>query len=1151
MTHDVASRNALLLRIETLLAAPDHSRPPSEATALLDSLYSLYKETPQADPAPSDPADPYAHAPVGFLRLDSRGVVLDVNPVACDFVRRQRKDVLHAPFSALVHPDYRDVFELHLRSVVQSDRRQTCDLVLAQGDGTFLDTRIDSIGEGPDGARVVRSVLTDIAMRKRSEQELKEGQDLLRAVIEGTPDAVYVKDARGRYIFANGEAARMMGRDAAEVIGKDDSLITGGRERRPGDVDRSVMTARSLRTVEETMGAPGEEKILLTTKGPLFDADGAVSGLFSISRDVTSLKRAQKALVDSETQLRQTLKETESLNRDLRHKAEELDTILNTVPIGIAVSYDPQCLHIKGNAAYASMLGLDVKDNLSRTAPPGQRPHNFREMRDGQLFAPRDLPMQKAAARGVRVDNVEMDLVHDDGRVVNILSNAAPLLNEHGRPRGSVGVFVDVSELKKVQEGLSKAHRKIARILESVTDGFVSFDREWHYTYVNDTACRLLRRTREELLGQPALATFSEGLGLKSRAEFLRAMAGHKPVHFEEFFSPLDAWYECRCYPSSDGLSVYFQDITERKKSEEARALHVAKLDTLIDISRDVLAAASKDEMMHRVTDGAMALTAEAFAAGGYRGDYLGRVLPRPEPDPVWPQGELFTREGQEAQSAGWAASGGNDRAPGNEKSPGKKGVGSTAEIAAATDHPAWSFGRSPISSPSDGPSAVPVRSDRSLTREDEAMLSQLAAIATLGLRHIEARNEVEELVEQRTEELKKAYQALQAELRERKRTEQQLRHAHKMDALGTMASGIGHDFNNILAAIIGFTQLVCDRLVRGSKEKERLQKVLDAGMKGREIVKQMLLFARQGEDEKTALPVRNIVEETVRLVKASVPATISVALDVRGAPGFVLGNPVQLRQVVVNLCNNAAHAMRESGGRLDIGLDDYVVPPRDEEASGMKPGAYMRLCVRDTGVGIAPEDIERIFDPFFTTEKKGRPGLGLSVVHGIVRQAGGYVRAASKPGEGSEFSVYLPKILESREAGGVEGEATPAGSERILFVDDEEDLVHIGRKMLKRLGYKVTATTSSAEALETFLASPGAFDVLVTDQSMPEMTGTELAAKVTAERPDMPVVLVTGYSHVMDSESIRAAGIRAFAMKPLTKGEMARTIRKVLDGKE
>lgn len=1172
MTQDVASRNTLFDRIETLLAAHDPSHPPaSEAAALLDSLYSLHKELLAHQEghdlgalAPNETVDPFARAPVGFLHLDSRGVVLDMNPVAGDFVGRQRKDVLHTPFSALVHPDYRDVFELHLRSVTQSDRRQTCELVLAPGNGTLLDIRIDSIGDGPDGARVIRSVLTDIATRKRSEQELKEGRDLLRAVIEGTPDAVYVKDAHGRYIFVNGEAARMMGRDAAEVIGKDDSLIatfprSGDQGRRTQDVDRSVMTARTLRTIEETVGAPGEERILLTTKGPLFDAGGAVSGLFSISRDVTGLKRAQKALIDSETQLRQTLKETEGLNRDLRHRAEELDTIFNTAPIGIAVSYDPQCLHIKGNAAYASMLGLDVKDNLSRTAPPGQRPHNFKEMKDGQPLVPRDLPMQKAAARGTRVDNAEMDLVHDDGRVVNILSNAAPLLNEHGRPRGSVGVFVDVSELKKVQEGLSKAHRKIARILESITDGFVSFDREWRYTYVNDTACRLLRRNREELIGQPALATFSEGLGLRSRADFLRAMAGHKPVHFEEFFPPLDAWYECRCHPSSEGLSVYFQDITERKKSEEARALHMAKLDTLIDISRDVLAAASSEEMMHRVTDGAMALTAEAFAAGGHRGDYLRRVLPRTEPDRAWPQGELFTHGG-ESREAGWAASGGNDRAFGNEAGSDRGTGRATSAPAIAGDHPAWNFGPGPISSHSGGgarpfatesaSAAVSVRPDRSLSREDEAILSQLAAIATLGLRHIEARNEVEELVEERTKELKDAYQALQAELRERRKTEQQLRQAHKMDALGTMASGLGHDFNNILAAIIGFTQLVYDRLMRGSKEKERLQKVLDAGLRGREIVKQMLLFARQGEEEKTALPVRSIVEEAVGLVKASVPATIRVALDVGGAPGFVLGNPVQLRQVVVNLCNNAARAMRESGGRLEIGLDDYVVSPQDEEANAMKPGTYLRLSVRDTGVGIAPEDMERIFDPFFTTEKDARPGLGLSVVHGIVQQAGGYVRATSAPGEGSEFSVYLPKILESRKADGVDGEAVPAGSERVLFVDDEEDLVHIGHKMLKRLGYKVTAVTSSEEALKMFVASPASFDLLVTDQTMPDMTGTELAAKVTALRPDMPVILVTGYSHLMDSQSIKAAGIKAFAMKPLTKGEMARTVRKVLDGK-
>ncbi len=406
----------------------------------------------------------------------------------------------------------------------------------------------------------------------------------------------------------------------------------------------------------------------------------------------------------------------------------------------------------------------------------------------------------------------------------------------------------------------------------------------------------------------------------------------------------------------------------------------------------------------------------------------------------------------------------------------------------------------------------------------------------------------MEALVRERTEELRKAYETLQLELREHKKTEQQLRQAQKMDALGTMASGIGHDFNNILAAIIGFTELAHDRLAAGSKEKLHLQRVLDAGLRGRELVKQMLTFARQGEQEKTALQVSSVIEETVKLLRPSIPATVGIGLDVHGEPGFVLGNPAQIRQVVVNLCNNAARAMQRSGGRLDIELGDFFAAPGEEALTGMKPGAYLRLTVRDTGVGISPEDVDRIFDPFFTTEKEKRPGLGLSVVHGIVRQTGGYITVESAPGKGSVFNVYLPKIVESRRGALADGETIPTGHERVLFVDDEEDLVETGRDLLKRLGYKVTGTTRSTEALKVFMADPGSFDVLVTDQTMPDMTGLELAGKLIAVRPDMPVILVTGYSHVMDGDSVKAAGIRAFVMKPLTKGEIARTVRKVID---
>jgi len=432
-------------------------------------------------------------------------------------------------------------------------------------------------------------------------------------------------------------------------------------------------------------------------------------------------------------------------------------------------------------------------------------------------------------------------------------------------------------------------------------------------------------------------------------------------------------------------------------------------------------------------------------------------------------------------------------------------------------------------------------------TPEDQAVLSQLAAVASLGLKHIEAKTDVDLLVEERTRELRKAYYSLKTEMQDRKKAEQQLRHAQKMDALGTMAEGIGHDFNNILAAIMGFTQLAYDRLPDDTVERQHLGRVFDAGLRGRELVDQMLTFARRGEQERRALQARNVVEETLKLLKPSIPTTIDVRLRLQDTPGFVLGNPAQLQQVIVNLCNNAVYAMRKQGGVLDIELSDLVIDASDVP-SGMKAGEYLKLSISDTGTGIKAEHMDRIFDPFFSTKEGAGAGLGLSVVHGIVGQTGGHITVESRPGQGSRFEVYLPKIAKNRRKAAKETDPVPGGTERILFVDDEGWLVEVGTSLLEGLGYRVTATTSSIEASRIFSSEPDAFDIVLTDQTMPNMTGLELARLVTEARPSLPVVLITGFNYLIDSDEAERSGVSAFAMKPLTKAEIAQVVRNALD---
>ena len=411
------------------------------------------------------------------------------------------------------------------------------------------------------------------------------------------------------------------------------------------------------------------------------------------------------------------------------------------------------------------------------------------------------------------------------------------------------------------------------------------------------------------------------------------------------------------------------------------------------------------------------------------------------------------------------------------------------------------------------------------------------------------AHDELEERVKQRTTELQSAYDNLTREIAEREQAEAQLRQAQKMEALGTLSGGIAHDFNNILAAIIGFTELVAERATPGSRDEHHLHRVLEASLRGRELVKQMLTFTRSTAQEKKPLLLSSILKETARMLRATTPTTISIKVNILSESGLILADPTQIQQIVMNLCTNATYAMREKGGILDIELTDFSVARSNGNNHGMEPGLYMKLVVRDTGRGITPDIMDKIFDPFFTTKKLGEgTGLGLSVVHGIVKRSGGYIAVESAPGKGSTFTVYFPKIAGEEETAAPGLDMIPTGSERILFVDDEEAIVEMGEDILAELGYEVTSRTSSKTALALLQENPSRFDLVITDQTMPDMTGVELARHILALRPDIPIILCTGFSHMIDAEGARAAGIRAFAMKPLTKREIATTIRKVLD---
>jgi PAS domain S-box-containing protein len=400
-------------------------------------------------------------------------------------------------------------------------------------------------------------------------------------------------------------------------------------------------------------------------------------------------------------------------------------------------------------------------------------------------------------------------------------------------------------------------------------------------------------------------------------------------------------------------------------------------------------------------------------------------------------------------------------------------------------------------------------------------------------------------------------YVAVKSDVTENIRLENQLRQAQKMESLGTLAGGIAHDFNNILTIIMGYADMALASQEVGSTAWDDLQEVIKASNRAKELVKQILTFSRYSEQQRGPLQIKVLVKEAVKLLRATIPTSIKFNVDIDPGCGLVLADPNQIQQVIMNLCSNAYHAMRHSGGELTVTLSEIRMDDGGYIGDVAVPaGAYVRLDVRDTGTGIDKNLLDRIFEPYFTTKQKGEgTGLGLAVVHGIVKGHQGYITVDSEPGKGSVFSVFLPRIEDGdviiEDADNTAAQHIPHGTGKILLVDDEVSVVEVERRMLVKLGYQVTALESSQEALDMFAADPDQFDLVITDMSMPEMTGAELSARMLAIRPDLPVFLCTGFSEEIDEQKAFELGIRKYFLKPPKHDDLARAIRDVLDEKE
>ncbi len=406
--------------------------------------------------------------------------------------------------------------------------------------------------------------------------------------------------------------------------------------------------------------------------------------------------------------------------------------------------------------------------------------------------------------------------------------------------------------------------------------------------------------------------------------------------------------------------------------------------------------------------------------------------------------------------------------------------------------------------------------------------------------------------VQERTRKLNNIIHELQVEIEKRELAEKELIQAHKMEAIGSLAGGIAHDFNNILAAVLGYTELSMDSAPKGSPLEENLGQVYAAGLRAKDLVNQILNFARKTDEDPKLVRMDLVAKEVVKFLRSTIPTSIEIKENILSV-SLILANPIKIHQLIMNICTNAAHAMSDSG-LLSISLGDVSITPDNmpdmPPGKTLSPGMYQQLEISDTGCGISADIIDSIFDPFFTTKgiHEGT-GMGLAMVNEIVKGCGGVISVASEVGKGTVFTILLPTTQQNQVSQPtVDAPLLPTGTERILFVDDEQVICKVASRTLEKFGYQVTSKSCSEEAFALFDAQPDAFDLVITDMSMPRMSGDELTRKILAIRPEIPIIISTGYSRRMTASRAVEIGARTLMPKPSDKETLLATVRKVLD---
>jgi PAS domain S-box-containing protein len=1024
-------------------------------------------------------------------------------------------------------------------------------------------------------------------------KDLQESRERFRAIAENSPDAIIITDAPGVNIYCNHGAELMFGYAQDEIVGHN-SIMFLPPEMREGELSRRASLMQSGKHVAITATI---ESDMVRKDGEKFPVEfslyswslGGESFYSMIIRDITQRRQAEssvKVAAEALQRSRDFFQNVFDVAGDGLYVTDNMGNIvfanraLNTM-----LGYEPgELIGMSGTAFSVFMDTVSVGSNEEQhwyTRDYTTPMETVYCCKDGT-----HLPVE------TRLNHISADGVIGGGIVVMLRD-----ITDRKRAESS---------LRAATEALQRSRDFFLNVFNAAGDGIYVTDDTGNIVFANKALCAMLGYEPGELIGIPAVGAFTveDDAPDASRLMSLDYTEPFTTVHRCKDGSILDV--ECRLTNVQEegqpraGIIAVLRDITERKQAQEQLRQARDSLATMFRASPDAIIVADASGYITAANDSVYDVYGHSPEA--LIGQHVS-MLPDNEDsmrqnialvEQLYEQsivrGFETTRKHKDGRSIQVETSVALFRNPDGTPA---GAISSTrditerkqleAQLQRSRDYLEKIFMASPdaivvaddqgyIIMANDSVYDVYGYSHEELigqhgsifTPRDQRILQQTMKVLEQLYEQGFVRNVVNErlLKDGRTIWTESNYVLLRnqdgtingsvsstRDITERIRLEDQLRQSQKMEAIGTLAGGIAHDFNNILGAIIGYTELSQHESICDPRIKNNLEQVLKAADRARNLVRQILAFSRKTQSEFKPLQVNVILKEALKLMRASIAANIAIETDITDTGDVVLADATQIHQIIVNLCTNAAHAMEPEGGVMKITLKPFVLQSADMIAySDLQPGPYLQLSIRDTGLGVEPENIGRIFEPFFTTKDVGKgTGMGLAVVHGIVKSLKGDIKVYSEPGRGTVFHVLLPRMEDvSAISTAVEIEP-PRGNGSVLLVDDEPALMDVGANILRSLGYDVTAMQSPLDAFEKFAGDPSAFDLVFTDQSMPGLSGFDLARRVLALRPGIPVILCTGYSDLVTEETAMAAGIKAFVTKPLRRVEIAETIRTVI----